>query len=94
MKWIYRISMKSKLLLALLPLLFALIWLAASGIMSRVETGQQMHTIISLTSLAKEAGSVIHELQKERGLSAGYIAVKASNSIMSYPRNIPSRQKR
>lgn len=57
MKWIYRISMKSKLLLALLPLLFALIWLAASGIMSRVETGQQMHTIISLTSLAKEAGS-------------------------------------
>ncbi|WP_313276634.1 methyl-accepting chemotaxis protein [Kosakonia cowanii] len=76
MKWIYRISMKSKLLLALLPLLFALIWLAASGIMSRVETGQQMHTIISLTTLAKEAGSVIHELQKERGLSAGYIGSK------------------
>ncbi|MDF7759697.1 nitrate- and nitrite sensing domain-containing protein [Kosakonia cowanii] len=76
MKWIYRISMKSKLLLALLPLLFALIWLAASGIMSRVATGQQMHTIISLTTLAKDAGSVIHELQKERGLSAGYIGSK------------------
>lgn len=76
MSWIYRFSMKAKLLLALLPLLFALIWLATSGILSRVETGQQMRTIISLTELAKNAGNVIQELQKERGMSAGYLGSK------------------
>ncbi|WP_039054664.1 methyl-accepting chemotaxis protein [Enterobacter sp. Bisph1] len=76
MRWIYRLSMKLKLALALLPLLFALIWLASSGILARVETGQQMGTIITLTDLAKNAGSVIHELQKERGMSAGYIGSK------------------
>ncbi|WP_170956386.1 methyl-accepting chemotaxis protein [Kosakonia sacchari] len=76
MRWIYRLSMKFKLLLALLPLLFALIWLATSGILARVETGQQMRTIITLTDLAKNAGGVIHELQKERGMSAGYIGSK------------------
>lgn len=89
MKWIYRLSMKSKLLLALLPLLFALIWLATSGIASRVETGQQMRTIMTLTTLAKNAGSVIHELQKERGLSAGYLGSKGqqfSNELSAqYP---------
>lgn len=73
MSWIYRFSMKMKLGLALLPLLFAIIWLAASGILSRVETGQQMRTIMTVTGLAQNAGGVIHELQKERGLSAGYL---------------------
>ncbi|SCC38125.1 methyl-accepting chemotaxis protein [Kosakonia oryziphila] len=73
MRWIYRLSMKLKLLLALLPLLFALIGLASNGILNRLETGQQMRTIMNLTLLAKYAGNVIHELQKERGLSAGYL---------------------
>lgn len=76
MRWIYRLSMKLKLLLALFPLLFALIGLASNGILSRLETGQQMRTIMNLTLLAKYAGSVIHELQKERGLSAGYLGSK------------------
>lgn len=76
MSWIYRFSMKMKLGLALLPLLFALIWLAASGIFARVETGQQMRTIMTVTQLAQNAGRVIHELQKERGLSAGYLGSK------------------
>lgn len=76
MSWIYRFSMKMKLALALLPLLFAIIWLAASGILARVETGQQMRTITTVTQLAQNAGRVIHELQKERGLSAGYLGSK------------------
>lgn len=37
MRWIYRLSMKLKLLLALFPLLFALIGLASNGILSRLE---------------------------------------------------------
>lgn len=73
MKWIYRLSMKSKLSLALTPLLFALVGLATEGIVERVETGQQMHAIMNLTKLTKGASNVIHALQRERGLSAGYL---------------------
>ncbi|WP_130100047.1 methyl-accepting chemotaxis protein [Siccibacter turicensis] len=76
MLWIYRISMKMKLFLALLPLLLALCWFAGSGIVSRIHTEQQMTTISQLTALARSAGNVVHELQRERGMSAGYLGAK------------------
>lgn len=36
MSWIYRISMKTKLFIALMPLLLAMFWLAGSGMISRI----------------------------------------------------------
>lgn len=76
MSWIYRISMKMKLFLALMPLLIALCWFAGSGMLSRIQSEQQMHTISQLTALARSAGDVVHELQRERGMSAGYLGAK------------------
>lgn len=73
MSWIYHISMKTKLFIALLPLLLALAWFAGSGMVSRIATEQQMNTISQLTSLTRSAGDVVHELQRERGMSAGYL---------------------
>jgi methyl-accepting chemotaxis protein len=76
MSFIYRISMKAKMLIALLPLMLALCWFASSGIKTRVEVEQSMNTIVKLTSLAQHVGDVMHELQKERGMSAGYLGSK------------------
>lgn len=73
MSWIYRISMKMKLFIALFPLLLALIWFAGSGMLSRIGTEKQMDTIGQLTMLARSAGDVVHQLQRERGMSAGFI---------------------
>lgn len=73
MSWIYRISMKIKLFIALFPLLLALIWFAGSGMLSRIGTEKQMDTIGQLTMLARSAGDVVHQLQRERGMSAGFI---------------------
>ncbi len=73
MSWIYRISMKAKMIIALLPIMLALCWFAFSGINTRLEAEQQMNTIGQLTSLAHSVGDVVHELQKERGMSAGYL---------------------
>ncbi|WP_176209325.1 hypothetical protein [Salmonella enterica] len=42
MSWAYRISMQMKLFIALFPLLLALVWFAGSGIVSRINTEQQM----------------------------------------------------
>ncbi len=78
MSWIYRISMKTKLAIALLPLLIALLWLAGAGMLARIDTERQMRNIEEVTRLAKSAGDVVHELQKERGLSAGYLGSKGA----------------
>lgn len=76
MLWIYRISMKMKLFIALLPLLLALLWLGGSGIAERIAAQRQMENMATLTQLAIKAGEVVHELQKERGMSAGYLGAK------------------
>ncbi|ELY2507969.1 nitrate- and nitrite sensing domain-containing protein [Cronobacter sakazakii] len=78
MSWIYRLSMKTKLAIALLPLLIALLWLAGAGMLSRIDTEQQMRNVEEVTRLAKSAGDVVHELQKERGLSAGYLGSRGA----------------
>lgn len=76
MSWIYRISMRIKLFIALFPLLLALIWFAGSGMLSRIGTERQMDTIGQLTTLARSTGDVVHQLQRERGMSAGFIGAR------------------
>ncbi|QOV67562.1 methyl-accepting chemotaxis protein [Citrobacter sp. BDA59-3] len=76
MSWIYRISMRMKLFIALFPLLLALVWFAGSGMLSRIGTERQMDTIGQLTTLARSAGDVVHQLQRERGMSAGFIGAR------------------
>jgi methyl-accepting chemotaxis protein len=75
MSWIYRIPMRMKLFIALFPLLLAVIWFAGSGMLSRIGTERQMDTIGQLT-LARSAGDVVHQLQRERGMSAGFIGAR------------------
>lgn len=79
MSWIYRISMKTKLFIALMPLLLAMLWLAGSGMISRINNEQQMNTIGELTILARSAGDVVHQLQRERGMSAGFIGSRGQS---------------
>jgi methyl-accepting chemotaxis protein len=62
-----------KLFIALFPLLLALCWFAGSGMKTRINTERQMDVIVQLTAIARGAGDVVHELQKERGMSAGYL---------------------
>ena len=76
MWWIYRMPMKMKLIIALQPLLLALCWFAGSGILTRIETERQMENIAQLTALARSAGNVVHELQKERGMSVGFLGAE------------------
>ncbi|MGF6191065.1 methyl-accepting chemotaxis protein [Serratia sp. 2723] len=73
MLWIYRISMRMKLFIALFPLLLALCWFAGSGMKTRINTERQMDVIVQLTAITRGAGDAVHELQKERGMSAGYL---------------------
>ncbi|WGL28492.1 nitrate- and nitrite sensing domain-containing protein [Pectobacterium brasiliense] len=72
MKSLHHISIRSKFILALLPPILALLWFSFSGVMERRSTENEMIRMEKLITLARDAGEFAHQLQRERGLSAGY----------------------
>ena len=70
---LHRIPMGRKFLLSLLLPLLALAWFAGNGIVERQHLASEMVELTSLTSLSQHAGNLIHELQRERGMSSGFI---------------------
>ena len=70
---LHRIPMGKKFLLSLLLPLLALAWFAGNGIVERQHLASEMVELTSLTALSQHAGNLIHELQRERGMSSGFI---------------------
>ncbi|MDY4316412.1 nitrate- and nitrite sensing domain-containing protein [Pectobacterium actinidiae] len=79
MKSLHHISIRSKFILALLPPILALLWFSFSGVMERRSTENEMIRMAKLITLARDAGEYAHQLQRERGLSAGYFGSQGKN---------------
>lgn len=60
-------------LIAIIPLI-AVVVFASQSLMETYMTKTQMERLETLASLAPEVSDAVHELQKERGYSAGYIS--------------------
>ncbi len=69
-----KISIKM-LVMVLVPIAGMLIF-AAKDISGKIANLQSLQTTRALTAFAVKSGSLIHELQKERGLSVGFISTK------------------
>jgi len=54
-------------------------------LMDRHATVNEMEALVSLSGLAEKASGYVHELQKERGMSAGFIASKGANFSSELP---------
>lgn len=67
------LTVRSKLILILLVPLIALSALAAADAMHRYTTIQSMEKLSNMVNIVASSGAVIHELQKERGNSAGFL---------------------
>ena len=71
-----RLSMRSKLMLMLaLPLILALYFLS-QAMLDSWRLSQSMARIQLLADVAVDASNLVHELQKERGLTAGFLGSK------------------
>jgi len=70
---LHRIPMGRKFLLTLLLPLLALAWFAGSGILERQRLATNMVELETLTALSRHAGNLVHEMQRERGISSGFI---------------------
>ena len=73
MKLLRNASIKSKLFAVTLPMLLTLLIISAQQIIQLNNIKNSMGKITELTTLSTQNSALVHELQKERGMSAGFI---------------------
>lgn len=76
-----KLSIKAKIFMAFLPLLLGITILSGQRIYERWHEFTRMEAIVDLAEISNELGALIHELQKERGFSAGFI--NSNGQLMS-----------
>ena len=74
-----QLSVKQKLLCILVPVTLALIFLANRQIVQSYHAKETASDITQFVELSAINSRLVHELQKERGMSAGYLGSKGSN---------------
>ncbi|WP_089674903.1 methyl-accepting chemotaxis protein [Vreelandella aquamarina] len=65
--------MRFKFALVLVLPLIALGWFAASGAIARQAVVNELSRMQALTALAQQAGGWVHQVQQERGMTAGFL---------------------
>ncbi|MBI5561201.1 MAG: nitrate- and nitrite sensing domain-containing protein [Deltaproteobacteria bacterium] len=73
MSFIDNLKVRNKLALMLILPLAGLLYFSASGTWEKYREGGEMGKLRLLASLAVRISALVHELQKERGLTAGYM---------------------
>lgn len=68
-----RMPMRLKFASVLLLPLLALAWFAVQGIMERRTSLQEFDRLHAMTELAQRAGDAVHQMQLERGMTAGFL---------------------
>lgn len=87
-QWIGNLSLKQKLLMVVLPPLFACFLYGALFLIEKYEYRQDLQLVVQLSELAVTNSNLVHELQKERGMSAGFI----SSAGKAFAGKIPSQR--
>ncbi len=90
------LSFRKKILFLLALPLLGFLWLSISAILHSVNVKNEMSTISSLTQLSVVYSELVHELQKERGITAGYIgskSVKFANKLQSQRKNTDDKRR-
>ncbi len=70
------LSFRKKILLLLTLPIVGFLWLSINAISQSIKTSQEMSTITQLTELSIVYSELVHELQKERGMTAGFLSSK------------------
>ena len=79
------LRVRYKILLLLLVPLLGLIYFAIGGILDRSRTAGQMVAIQKLSGLAIAASGLVHEAQKERGMTAGFLGSSGKQFQVELP---------
>lgn len=87
-------TLKSKLLLLVFIPLLCLLLLAMRIALEKVVQVRDMKSLVELTSISTRIGALVHELQRERGMSAGFIGSNGANFAADLPKQRAEVDKR
>lgn len=73
MKVLNNITIKYKIVLLLVAPILGLIYFSISNVLEKHQTASEMTAIADIAGLAVRVSAVVHESQKERGATAGFI---------------------
>ncbi|WP_299570379.1 methyl-accepting chemotaxis protein [uncultured Shewanella sp.] len=85
MKWITDLKTLHKLLLLIIPPLVICLIYGGMFVHNKYETKSELTTVLSLSDLAVINSALVHELQKERGMSAGFIGSQGKSFANGLP---------
>ena len=80
-----KLKNKLLLLLVLIPLL-CLLMFATHATLEKVRQASDMRSLAELAAVSARIGALVHELQKERGMSAGFIGSQGANFTAELPK--------
>ncbi|MEG3637962.1 methyl-accepting chemotaxis protein [Magnetococcus sp. PR-3] len=85
MNFLNRLSLSSRFGIILLLPLLGLLWFGGKGVWDARTLSQNMAAMEALSGLAVRASSLVHETQKERGMTAGFLGSKGKKFASELP---------
>lgn len=89
-----QLNVRQKLLLVILPLIMALCYFSGTKIITTNNAKNATSDIYNFVELSAFNSRLVHELQKERGMSAGYIGSKGTKFVTNLPTQRKETDKR
>ncbi|MDB1123270.1 methyl-accepting chemotaxis protein [Vibrio algarum] len=89
-----QLNVRQKLMLVILPLLVALCYFSGTKIIKTNDSKNSAADIYNFVELSAFNSRLVHELQKERGMSAGYIGSKGAKFVSNLPTQRKETDKR
>ena len=78
-------KIRGKIIVMLFFPLLALIYFSAQGVMERYEVSEDMKDLQALSDLAVKISALVHETQKERGRTAGFLGAEGKKFVSELP---------
>jgi methyl-accepting chemotaxis protein len=85
MKTLANIKIKNKLILMLFFPLVGLLYFSSNGILEKWRQAQELQSLETLADLAVKVAAFVHESQKERGLTGGFVGAKGAKFTSELP---------
>ncbi|WP_063654745.1 methyl-accepting chemotaxis protein [Aliivibrio fischeri] len=79
MNFIKKLSFKQKILLIITLPIIGMLFFSLDTLYKTVSLSSELQDITSMTDISIEGSLIVHELQKERGSTAGFVSSKGAN---------------
>ncbi|MBF0285340.1 MAG: methyl-accepting chemotaxis protein [Magnetococcales bacterium] len=86
MSWLHDVKLRTKFIIMLALPLLGLLWFGGLAVYDKLHLFQRMEAMESLTGVAVRISAVVHEAQKERGMTAGFLGSKGEKFKTELPR--------